>query len=95
MKNKSKGMHSDHSHKSSMGAHERSMHGTYHNEEVRPSQPKQGHEAGMYDAKCDMEFKGEMMGISYGKFGKAGMEKDASRVAPYMMYNGHSDQNGY
>jgi len=36
-----------------------------------------------------------MMDISFGKFGKEGMMHDKKRVAPYMMYNDTTDQNGY
>lgn len=95
MKHTMQGMASHHSHKDSMSAHHASMHGTYHNEEVKPHMPKEGHSGSMYDAKIGMEFKGESMAISYGMFGKAGYEQDSKRIEPYMMYNGHSDQNGY
>jgi hypothetical protein len=41
------------------------------------------------------DFKGEMMDISNGMYGKSGADHDKSRVAPYMMYNDTTDQNGY
>jgi hypothetical protein len=70
-------------------------HGVYHNETAHPHQAKMGHSDGMYDAKVSDHFKGEMMNISYGKYGEKGYDKDASRIAPYMMYNDNADQNGY
>lgn len=72
--------------------HER---GVYHNEIAEPHQAMQGHAGDMYNAKVSDDFKDEMMNISYGKFGESGYERDAKRIAPYMMYNDNADQNGY
>lgn len=67
----------------------------YENEVAKPKQPKQGSPDGMYNARVAEAFNGEMMSIAYGKYGKEGCSKDASRIAPYMMYNDNADQNGY
>ena len=60
-----------------------------------PKEPKGGSSAGEYSARGVSDFKGEMMNIAAGKYGKAGEKHDAAKIAPYMMYNDSTDQNGY
>jgi len=67
----------------------------YNAENVKPKQAKEGSTSGEYSAMGVADFKGEMMDISNGMYGESGMKKDRSRIAPYMMYNDTTDQNGY
>lgn len=71
-------------------ATEKYSHGT-----VKPKQAMEGSTAGEYGAKGVMDFKGEMMDVSFGKFGAQGFKQDEARIRPYMMYNDTTDQNGY
>jgi hypothetical protein len=67
----------------------------YNQENTKPKQAKEGSTSGEYSAMGVRDFKGEMMDISNGMYGKSGADHDKSRVAPYMMYNDTTDQNGY
>lgn len=71
-------------------AKEKYSHGT-----VKPMQAKEGSTQGEYSAMGVNDFKGEMMDISHGMYGKAGMKHDQGKISPYMMYNDTTDQNGY
>jgi hypothetical protein len=71
-------------------AKEKYSHGT-----VKPMQAKEGSTSGEYHAMGVTDFKSEMMEISAGKFGHEGQKQDHARIAPYMMYNDTTDQNGY
>jgi hypothetical protein len=68
----------------------------YMNETSSPKEaPKGSGPSDMYSAPGLEAFIGEMTGIAYGKYGSAGCKSDKAKIAPYMMYNDKTDQNGY